>query len=307
MVSCQEPSPLKGGKHSSQCHPHDAALVNEFSLCPWGWRQGVTHPTALPIAATWRGNPSYMVALAVAVSFAIAVAISDSDSIAVAVAITLAIAIAHCCCCCRGPLLRSPWTIAAAISVVLPSAIAVVVVLAIGHCHLRHHRPSQLPLPLAITVAMPLAISESCCLGAARIVFDQSKQRMLTLFYFVGTVGDVLIKAGSLTRCWAEMANTSVGQQAASSERLVRELAGGWGAAGSEGWRRWLTIGGVVLFGCWGISHWQMVDVLDVIEGIASETVIELTQEENNMRERYDSYKKCICKRESEICDTSGY
>ncbi len=33
-------------------------------------------------------------------------------------------------------------------------------------------------------------------------------------------------------------------------------------------------------------------DVLDVVEGIASETVIELMQEENNMRERYDSDKK---------------
>jgi hypothetical protein len=33
-------------------------------------------------------------------------------------------------------------------------------------------------------------------------------------------------------------------------------------------------------------------DVLDVVEGIASETVIELTQEENNMIERYDSEKK---------------
>jgi hypothetical protein len=29
-------------------------------------------------------------------------------------------------------------------------------------------------------------------------------------------------------------------------------------------------------------------DVLDVIEGIAGETAIELMQEENNMRERYD-------------------
>jgi hypothetical protein len=48
-------------------------------------------------------------------------------------------------------------------------------------------------------------------------------------------------------------------------------------------------------------------DVLDVVEGIASETVIELTQEENNMRERYDSDKKCIRKKESERCDTSGY
>ncbi len=33
-------------------------------------------------------------------------------------------------------------------------------------------------------------------------------------------------------------------------------------------------------------------DVLDVVEGIAGETVIELTQEENNTRERYDSGKK---------------
>ncbi len=48
-------------------------------------------------------------------------------------------------------------------------------------------------------------------------------------------------------------------------------------------------------------------DVLDVIEGIASETVIELTLEENYMQERYDSDKKCICKKESERCDTLGY
>ena len=33
-------------------------------------------------------------------------------------------------------------------------------------------------------------------------------------------------------------------------------------------------------------------DVLDVVEGIAGETVIELAQKENNMRERYDSDKK---------------
>jgi hypothetical protein len=48
-------------------------------------------------------------------------------------------------------------------------------------------------------------------------------------------------------------------------------------------------------------------DVLDVVEGIASETVIELTQEKNNMRERYGSEKKCIRKKESERCDTLGY
>jgi hypothetical protein len=48
-------------------------------------------------------------------------------------------------------------------------------------------------------------------------------------------------------------------------------------------------------------------DVLDVIEGIPGETVIELTQEENNMQERYDSDKKDVYKKESERCDTLGY
>jgi hypothetical protein len=33
-------------------------------------------------------------------------------------------------------------------------------------------------------------------------------------------------------------------------------------------------------------------DVLDVVEGIAGDTVIELMQEENNMRDRYDLDKK---------------
>jgi hypothetical protein len=49
------------------------------------------------------------------------------------------------------------------------------------------------------------------------------------------------------------------------------------------------------LFGCWGISKLTdgvCDDVLDVVEGIAGETVIELMQEENNMRKRYDSDKK---------------
>ncbi len=78
------------------------------------------------------------------------------------------------------------------------------------------------------------AISESCCLGAARIVFKQFKQRMLTLFYFVWTVGGALIKAGWLTRHWVAMANTSVGWRAVSSKRLVREVAGSRGAAGGQ-------------------------------------------------------------------------
>jgi hypothetical protein len=48
-------------------------------------------------------------------------------------------------------------------------------------------------------------------------------------------------------------------------------------------------MGGVVLLGCWVACHWQIVfvmdDVLDVVEGNAGETVIELTREENGIKE----------------------
>jgi hypothetical protein len=45
-----------------------------------------------------------------------------------------------------------------------------------------------------------------------------------------------------------------------------------------------------VLF-CWvvglpDVDRWRCDDVLDVVEGIASETVIELTQEEKGIKER---------------------
>ena len=46
----------------------------------------------------------------------------------------------------------------------------------------------------------------------------------------------------------------------------------------------------VVLLGYQPLTDGVCDDVL--VEGIAGETVIELTQEESNMRERYDSDKK---------------
>ncbi len=48
----------------------------------------------------------------------------------------------------------------------------------------------------------------------------------------------------------------------------------------------------VRLLGYQSLTDGVCDDVLDVVEGIAGETVIELTQEENNTRERYDSNKK---------------
>jgi hypothetical protein len=115
---------------------------------------------------------------------------------------------------------------------------------------------------------------------------------MLTLFNFIRTVGGALIKAGCLTRCRAAIANTSVGWQVASSKRLVGEVAGSRQAAE---WRRRLTMGGVVLLRCFGyqsLTDGICDDVLDVVEDIASETVIELMQEEKGIKEIYDSEKK---------------
>jgi hypothetical protein len=48
----------------------------------------------------------------------------------------------------------------------------------------------------------------------------------------------------------------------------------------------------VVLLGCQPLIDGVCDDVLDVVEGIASETVVKLTQEEKGIRERYGSDKK---------------
>ncbi len=102
----------------------------------------------------------------------------------------ITVTIGHCHCGCHQPLPplsllrhRQP------LPLLLPSPTAIAVSVTAGHhsCHLR--RPSLLPL------LSPSAVSKSCCLGAARIVFDQLKHRILTLFYFVWTVGSALIKA----------------------------------------------------------------------------------------------------------------
>jgi hypothetical protein len=48
----------------------------------------------------------------------------------------------------------------------------------------------------------------------------------------------------------------------------------------------------VVLLGWQPLTDGVCDDMLDVVEGIASETVIELTQEEKRIKERYGSDKK---------------
>jgi hypothetical protein len=63
----------------------------------------------------------------------------------------------------------------------------------------------------------------------------------------------------------------------------------------------------VLLLGYQSLTDGIYDDVLDVVEGIAGEIVIELTQGEKGIKEIYDSDKKRKHKKESERCDTSGY
>jgi hypothetical protein len=90
-------------------------------------------------------------------------------------------------------LLRLPATIAAALSVPLPSAIIVAVTLAVGHCCLHHCQPSQLPSPSSPSA---IAVGHFRELLPWRSKNCIQKQRMLTLFDFVWIVGGALIKDG---------------------------------------------------------------------------------------------------------------
>ncbi len=91
------------------------------------------------------------------------------------------------------------------------------------------------------------------------------------------------------------MANTSVERQAASSEQLVREVAGSRGQQGGSRVET-LTDHGrccfVVLLGYQPLTDGVCDDVLDMVEGVAGETVIKLLQEEKGINEINDSDKK---------------
>jgi hypothetical protein len=64
----------------------------------------------------------------------------------------------------------------------------------------------------------------------------------------------------------------------------------------------------VVLLGYQPLIDGIFDDVLDMVEGIAGETVIKLTQKKKKGLKKYmNQTRKCIHKKESERCDTSGY
>ncbi len=142
----------------------------------------------------------------------------------------IAIAVGHCHCSPHQPLpppsllcrrQRSPLPSPSP----LPSAIDVSIT--IGHCSCYLHWPSPSPLPLAI--------SESCCLGAVRIVFDQLKQRML-IFFFCSDSGRCTDQSWMTDQ--VSSGNVQHQHWAASSKhqgkRQMREVAGSRGAAGGQ-------------------------------------------------------------------------
>ncbi len=201
----------------------------------------------------------------------------------------------HCrrCCChcncnrrhhlhCR-PHCRQRWPLLLS----LPLAIAVPV--AISHCRYRLHchrhrhchrycdccRPLPSLLPSAITVAATIG---HCCwhprwpsplllpsLSPLPLPFEPFKQIKLSLFYLVWTVSGALIAVDDWpgVRWRWSLANTSVGWQAASNERLVG--ASGWRQGGSRVETLpayWLAMQGVLLLCCRDASHWQMAFVM---------------------------------------------
>jgi hypothetical protein len=60
-----------------------------------------------------------------------------------------------------------------------------------------------------------------------------------------------------------------------------------------------------VLLGYQSLTDGVCDDVLDMVEGIAGETVIKLTQEKKGLKKYMIQTRKCIYKKESERCDTS--
>ncbi len=142
-MSCQEPSPLKGSKHSLQCHPHDAVLVNALSFVSMGVEARCRPCHSAAYCRHMKRQPS----------------------------------LCHCCPChghchcnCRRHLCcrcrfrchchRCP-------PLPLPSAIAVAVTVNHPHCHLcsvaishfRRCRPCGRPLPYPSPLAIAVAIS----------------------------------------------------------------------------------------------------------------------------------------------------
>jgi hypothetical protein len=206
-------------------------------------------------------------------AIAIAIAVTLAVTVSIAIAVNVAIAYRRHHHHCRWPLLlQLPLPITAAISFALPSAIVIAVALAIGHCHLHYHWQSQLPSPLVITIAITVANCQKLLPWRGENIIQTIQENNAYLILFC-------LESG---RC------------AASGEQQSANGGSCWQQGGSR--VEALPVNGrccfVGLLGCLTLTDGVCDDVLDVVEGIPGETVIELTQEEKGIIERYGSDKK---------------
>ncbi len=166
MVSCQEPSPLKGSKHSKQCHPHDACtffvsmevesrcrpskstahcrhMKRQPFLCNGRPRHGRCHCNCCchlchrcqlrcQLRCRCRRHCRHNRPLLLPLPSAIAVAVTVNHCCRH----LCCVAVSHRCCChpCCQPLLSRS-----------PSAIAVAIAIGHHHCHLVGHFWELLP------------------------------------------------------------------------------------------------------------------------------------------------------------------
>ncbi len=161
----------------------------------------------------------------------------------------------------------------------LPSAIAFVV--PVDHCR-RHlcriavshrccccpcHRPLLSPSPSAIAVAIAASHHRHHDVGHFWELLPWHGKNCIRPIEAKNA--HLILFCSESGRCtdqsqMTDQVSSGDGQHhhwAASSEYWADSEGGGWqqgGSRGAEGWRRWLTMGGVILFGCWSISHWHM-------------------------------------------------
>jgi hypothetical protein len=175
MVSCQEPSPLKGSRLSYQCHPHDAVLVNalffvsmgvEARCCPCHSAAHCRHMKRQPFLCNGcpchgrchlRCRRQLRCRCQLCLHCCCRCPLPSPLAIAIAVAVNhccchiCCVAISHCCCCCpcRRPLPS-------------PSPLAIAVAISIGHHHRRCRQPFLRVVPLARQELYSNNLSKEC-------------------------------------------------------------------------------------------------------------------------------------------------
>jgi hypothetical protein len=181
--------------------------------------------------------------------------------------------------------------IAAAVAILMPSAIAVAIALAVGHCCLCHHWSLQSPSPSTITVAVTINNCQELLPWPGKNChchLNNLSKECLPYFILFGQWAAHWSKPDDWPGVKQQWPTPALGGERRAANGL-------WGAAGGSRVEKLPDHGRccfVVLLGWQPLTDGVCDDVLDVVKGIAGKTMIELTQEEKGIIERYGSDKK---------------